>query len=105
RHLRALLARIDVPALQALLSQLRGAGLRCRIPALSPTASAPGDDEHTTATTAGSASPDLEAVTRQMGGQNAHLDAVFEDGVTWIVRIRLSCSPLQPPQRVQDAVA
>ncbi|RPA77920.1 hypothetical protein BJ508DRAFT_370441 [Ascobolus immersus RN42] len=40
----------------------------------------------------------------QTGGQNCHLDIVFEDGVTWIARIKLADSPHMPPQEAQDLV-
>lgn len=45
----------------------------------------------------------IEPVTSQMGGQNCHVDAEFEDGVTWVVRIRLT-DPTLPPREVQDCI-
>lgn len=63
-HLDSLLAKMNFDALTPLASKARK-GLRCRIPAL-----------------------DLDlkkAISRQIGGQNCHLDLEFEDGVTWIV--------------------
>lgn len=45
----------------------------------------------------------IESVSSQMGGQNCHVDAEFEDGVTWIVRIRLA-DPTLPRQKVQDHI-
>jgi len=43
---------------------------------------------------------DLELVSDQMGGQNCHLDVIFEDGVEWIARLRLQ-GPTLPPQETQ----
>ncbi|KAH7322687.1 hypothetical protein B0I35DRAFT_450033 [Stachybotrys elegans] len=37
------------------------------------------------------------------GGQNCHAEIVFEDGVVWLVRFRLS-SPISPPPEVRDYV-
>lgn len=76
------MAKINFDALKAIASKTRG-GIHCRIPAL-----------------------DLDlkqAVMSQIGGQNCHLDLKFDDGITWIVRLRL-CDPWLPPQPVQDYV-
>lgn len=42
-------------------------------------------------------------ISGQMGGQNCHVDIEFEDGVTWIARIRLD-DPLLPPQSVKSHI-
>ncbi|XWX00306.1 hypothetical protein V2A60_008326 [Cordyceps javanica] len=38
-----------------------------------------------------------------MGGQNCHAEVIFEDGVVWLARFRLS-SPISPPREVRDYV-
>lgn len=38
-----------------------------------------------------------------MGGQNGHAEIIFEDGVVWLARFRLS-SPISPPPAVRDYV-
>lgn len=38
-----------------------------------------------------------------MGGQNCHVDVEFDDGVTWIARIRLD-DPLLPPHTVKSHI-
>lgn len=77
-----MLAKINFDALTDVASKARD-GILCRIPAL----------DHGL----------KQAVSTQMGGQNCHLDLEFDDGVTWIVRLRL-CDPLLPPQPVQDHI-
>lgn len=42
-------------------------------------------------------------VSRQMGGQNCHVDIEFDDGVTWIARFRLD-DPRMAPQGVRSHV-
>lgn len=42
-------------------------------------------------------------ISRQIGGQNCHVDIDFDDGVTWIARIRLD-DPLLPPQSVKSHI-
>lgn len=86
RHLAALLDRINVNAMETIIGQVRG--VKCRIPVL--------DADLDQAAK-------IEIVSSQMGGQNCHVDAEFEDGVTWIVRIRLA-NPTLPPQKVQDEI-
>lgn len=81
-HLDSFLAKINFDALTFVASKARK-GIHCRIPAL----------DH-----------DLkQAVLSQIRGQNCHLDVEFDDGVTWIVRLRLR-DPLLPPQPVQDYI-
>ena len=46
----------------------------------------------------------IEKVSCQMGGQNCHLDILFEDGVVWLARIRLD-DPLLPPKPTQSYIA
>lgn len=72
--------------METTIGQVRG--VKCRIPAL--------DADLDQAAK-------IEIVSSQMGGQNCHVDAEFEDGVTWIVRIRLA-NPTMPPQKVQDEI-
>ncbi|KAI9795794.1 MAG: hypothetical protein M1833_006815 [Piccolia ochrophora] len=87
QHLLRLLHMVDVRALKSLASRLRD-GISSIIPALE-----------------GHSSEDarLEAVMSQMGGQNCHLDVVFEDGVVWLARIRLD-DPTLPPKLVQNYI-
>lgn len=81
-HLDSLLAKINFNALTSVASKARS-GIRCRIPTLYL---------------------DLkQAVLSQIGGQNCQLDLEFDDGVTWIVRLRL-CDPLLPPRPFQDYI-
>lgn len=79
------MSKIDVEALKRAASQARD-GMPCRIPALEP---------RTTQS--------VSLVAQQCGGQNCHLDVVFQDGVTWIARVRL-VDPLSPPQATQDYI-
>jgi hypothetical protein len=72
--------------METIIGQVRG--VKCRIPAL--------DADLNQAAK-------IEFVSSQMGGQNCHVDAEFEDSVTWIVRIRLA-DPTLPPQKVQDHI-
>jgi hypothetical protein len=41
---------------------------------------------------------------RQMGGQSCHLDIEFEDGDTWIARLRLTTDPTLPPHGTQEKI-
>ncbi|KAJ5929505.1 hypothetical protein N7454_006455 [Penicillium verhagenii] len=81
-HLESLLAKINFGALASVASKARN-GISCRIPALVHGLK--------------------QAALSQLGGQNCHLDVEFDDGVTWIVGLRL-CDPLLPPQPVQDYI-
>lgn len=63
-------------------------GVPCRIPALQ------NDDSSVSRE---------DVISRQMGGQNCHVHVEFDDGVTWIARIRLE-DPLLPPQGVQNHI-
>lgn len=45
----------------------------------------------------------VEAVSSQTGGQNCNLDVRFEDGITWLARIRLD-DPLLPPKPTQEYI-
>lgn len=81
-HLDYVLAKIDLDGLTSLASEARKV-IRCRIPALGLGLN--------------------QAVLSQMAGQNCHLDLEFDDGVLWVVRLRL-CDPLLPPQPVQDYI-
>lgn len=64
-HLAALLAKINVNALEAAVSKARN-GIPCRIPSLA---------KHVGSTT------QVGAVSGQCGGQNCHVDIEFNDGV------------------------
>lgn len=83
----ALLAKINVDALQSAASKARN-DIPCRIPALS-----------------NQLDPDARAklVSSQCGGQNCHVDIEFTDGVTWLARIRLE-DPLLPPPAIQTHI-
>ncbi len=77
----ALFNKINVKALEARASQLRG-GMRC------------------------SARPfEYDPAERRthMGGMNYHIDILFEDGVCWMARIRRS-SASSPPPAVRDYI-
>ena len=87
KHLSELLQRINVDALVSLASSLRN-GIGCIIPAQ--------DDGL-------KGKLNIEKVSCQMGGQNCHLDVVFEDGVVWLARIRLD-DPLHPPKPTQSYI-
>ncbi|KAK1981126.1 hypothetical protein LZ30DRAFT_97882 [Colletotrichum cereale] len=87
KHLAALLAKIQVGALEAAATRARR-GIPCRIPVF------PSGVDHDFR---------LDIVSRQCGGQKCHLDVLFDDGVEWIARIRLEDS-LLPPQPVQDHI-
>ncbi|KAK0390712.1 hypothetical protein NLU13_0215 [Sarocladium strictum] len=80
-NLQKLLDRINTRALAARASSLRQ-GIACSIPSL----------HHET-----------EQQPSAMGGMNIHLDVIFEDGVTWIVRIRKFDST-SPPAAVRDHI-
>ncbi|KAJ5739270.1 hypothetical protein N7533_012054, partial [Penicillium manginii] len=81
-HLDSLLAKINFDALTSVASKAKS-GIRCRIPTLYLGLK--------------------QAVLSQIGGQNCQLDLEFDDGVTWIVRLRL-CDPLLPPRPFQDYI-
>ncbi|KAL1894182.1 hypothetical protein Sste5346_005968 [Sporothrix stenoceras] len=87
KYLSALLAKVVVAALQRIASQARD-GVSCTIPALAQDV----DDETR-----------LARVSEQFGGQNAHVDFCFEDGVTWLTRLRPDDS-LLPPAAVRKRV-
>lgn len=86
-HLQALLDKVNVEGLKYTASNIRK-GVPCRIPAL----------EHY-----GASASQTDVVSRQCGGQNCHVDIDFDDGVTWIARIRLE-DPLLPPPGVQNYI-
>jgi len=76
-----------VAALIAAASKTRN-GLNCKIPAL-------------TRNTDGELN--MEYIRNHMGGQNCHVDVVFEDGTVWLARIRLD-DPLLPPKPTQTYI-
>lgn len=76
-HQDALIAKINLAALANIASKLRNY-VPCSVPALGADAA-------------------RELLTSQAGGQNLHVDIVFEDGVTWIARLRLDDPLLSPP--------
>ena len=84
KHLSQYISKIDFVALQDTACGLRN-GVKCLLPALA------------------NGKADYEALTSQMGGQNLHVDLVFEDGVTWIARLRLE-GPFVPPKLTRDAI-
>jgi len=87
RHLSVLLSKINIDALKSAASMARH-GIRCRVPAF---------DDHS------SPASRLDLVSSQCGGQNCHMDVDFDDGITWIARIRLQ-DPLLPPASVQKHI-
>lgn len=87
QYLQRLLNKINVEGLKHTASTFRR-GVPCRVPALE-------NDQSPTSK--------QDVISRQMGGQNCHVDVNFDDGVTWIARIRLE-DPLLPPQGVQSHI-
>ncbi|KAI1453625.1 hypothetical protein F4805DRAFT_442879 [Annulohypoxylon moriforme] len=87
RYLGTLLGKINVAALKSLASAARQ-GIPCRVPVF---------DENTDQASR------IDIVSGQCGGQNCHLDINFDDGVTWIARIRLQ-DPLLPPADIQNYI-
>lgn len=45
-----------------------------------------------------------EILADQTGGQNCHLDVVFNDGTTWLARFRFVNDPTLPPETVADYI-
>lgn len=45
----------------------------------------------------------VKLASEQCGGQNCHVDVEFDDGVTWLARLRLE-DPLLPPPAVQARI-
>ena len=84
KHLLIRLRQVNTAALTSVATRLRS-GIPCTIPALMP-------DEKWHL--------DLEIVQSQTGGQNCNIEVHFEDGVVWLVRIRL-VDPLLPPKLTQ----
>ena len=81
--------KVNSSALMKVATRLRN-GVPCRIPALCPLET---DD-----------SQGLKIVQSQMGGQNCHVDIVFDDGVTWLARFRLVNDPTLPPPQVTNYI-
>ena len=81
--------RVDASALIKLATRLR-LGVPCKVPALSALEM----DTHKAA----------ETIMSQMGGQNCHVDVVFDEGVTWLARFRLVNDPTLPPTQVASYV-
>lgn len=81
---------IDAHAITEVASLHRGGGISCTIPALTRDGTGELDN--------------WKLVETQMGGQNCHLDLVFEDGVTWLARIRLQ-DPHLPPAETQAYIS
>ncbi|KAK6540829.1 hypothetical protein TWF694_008217 [Orbilia ellipsospora] len=81
------LARINFKSIESKASCLRD-GIPCRIPAFA---------------LEGDLSKRKELALAQTGGQNCNIDVVFEDGVTWLARIRLD-DPLIPPKDTRNYI-
>ncbi|EPS35896.1 hypothetical protein H072_10628 [Dactylellina haptotyla CBS 200.50] len=81
------LTRVDFKSIESKASSLRG-GIPCRIPVFAPN---------------GDFSKRKELALAQTGGQNCNVDVVFEDGVTWLARIKLD-DPLIPPKETQNYI-
>jgi hypothetical protein len=45
---------------------------------------------------------ELDLIMSQMGGQNCHVDVLFEDTVVWLARFRLVNDPTLPPKHVSN---
>jgi Phosphotransferase enzyme family len=88
-HLLRLMREVKVAALTKVATRLRH-GVPCKIPALAAL-----ETNNPKA---------VEAITSQMGGQNCHVDIVFDDGVTWLARFRLVNDPTLPPLQVANYV-
>ncbi|RPA73788.1 hypothetical protein BJ508DRAFT_366588 [Ascobolus immersus RN42] len=82
-RLEDLLGQLDHKALAATASAARN-GIPCSIPAFAPGAET------------------AEIAKAQQGGQNFHLDIIFDDDVVWIARLKLANSPNVPPGEIQD---
>lgn len=87
KHLKSLLSKINVAALELAASQARD-DIACYIPAFADHIDPPSQ---------------LDIVSSQCGGQNCHVEVKFADGVTWIARIRLN-DPLLPPPSIQNYI-
>ena len=81
------MAKINATAQEAAASKAR-TGIPCRIPSLAR-------DVNLAA--------QVDAVLSQCGGKNCHVDVEFDDGITWLARIRLD-DPLHPPSSVQASI-
>jgi Phosphotransferase enzyme family len=81
--------KVNISALARIATRLRQ-GIACKVPALdalereSPKAA--------------------EMIMDQMGGQNCHVDVVFDDGVTWLARFRLVNDPTLPPPPIANHI-
>ncbi|KAK2740301.1 hypothetical protein FQN57_006181 [Myotisia sp. PD_48] len=80
-ELTALINKININALASQASQLRG-GIQCSI---------------------NPPSYDMSSRGSVMGGMNFHIDVRFEDGVSWLARIR-RCNATSPPPNIRDAI-
>ncbi|KAI4843019.1 hypothetical protein E4T44_06979 [Aureobasidium sp. EXF-8845] len=87
RHLKALLKKVNLNALRSKASSLHS-NVPCYIPAASL------EFEQTV--------PDI--VLDQTGGQNCNLDIRFEDGIVWMVRIRVE-EPTVLPRDAQAIIS
>ena len=81
--------RVNVSALKKVATCLRH-GVPCEMPALFAL-----ETENSNA---------AEIIVSQMGGQNCHVDIIFEDGVTWLARFRLVNDPRFPPLQVSNYI-
>ncbi|KAF7559438.1 hypothetical protein G7046_g4727 [Stylonectria norvegica] len=81
REMTTLFERINIHALEARASHLRR-GIPCSIPLLQ-----------------------YDRATRSsvMGGMNYHIEVHFDDGITWIARIR-RCNATSPPPALRDYI-
>lgn len=83
------MAKINVEALRSAATSARGGNIGCQIPTFDTDFDDPADR--------------ITLIASQCGGQNCHLDINFNDGVTWIARIRLN-DPMLPPPSIQARI-
>lgn len=76
-------------ALRSAATSARGGNIGCQIPTFDTDFDDPADR--------------ITLIASQCGGQNCHLDINFNDGVTWIARIRLN-DPMLPPPSIQARI-
>ena len=89
QRLLQLMELVNISALTEVATKLRH-GMPCKVPALC--ALKIGNPEA------------LEAIKSQTGGQNCHVDVVFNDDVIWLARFRLVNDPTLPPPQVANYI-
>jgi aminoglycoside phosphotransferase (APT) family kinase protein len=92
RHLQTLLGKVNFDVLRSKATHVRE-GIPCYIPAL------PNGMRKAPESLAES-----EQVRHQTGGQNCNIDIRFDDGITWIARLRFE-EPTVLPREAQPAIS